>query len=138
MRLHGRSVDLEMLATLAVLVSGSVIRFAPTAFARDAKFGWWTVTLSPIPLVVWNILWVIMANPSDGARRPITLVIGGLAGALILLGITEILKKPAATQGASPSPNVEQKNESGPNIYAPDNKGIITPEDLERKITAKP
>jgi hypothetical protein len=117
-----------ILAAIAMMITAGAVGIAPVAAARDAKSGWRITILSPIPLVIWNILWVIMANPSDGARRPITLVIGGLAGALIMLGVTEMIKKPAVAQGVSPPPNVEQKNENGPNIYAPDNKGIIAPD----------
>jgi hypothetical protein len=119
-----------ILATFAVLVTGAMLGFAPGIIDRSAKWGWWLVVVSPLPLLVWNILWVSMTNPPDGTRRSISLVVGAIAGGVILLGVTELLR---AQPQQSPSGNGASMSEpSGPasqppSISAPNNSGIIAP-----------
>ena len=73
---------------------------APSLIDR-ARHGWWSVLVAPLPLVVWNILWVTMSTPPDTVRRTVSIIVGGIAGALILLAATEMLKHPASAQPSS-------------------------------------
>jgi hypothetical protein len=125
-----------MVGTIASLVSGSLVSVAPSAINRAPKLGWWLVVLAPLPLVIWDLLWVIMGNPPEHIRRALSLTIGALAGAVMLLGATEMLKRPANAQpevapgqpsvaGYSGNGNTNAPNNNG--IIAPNNSGIIAP-----------
>ncbi len=113
-----------ILAAIAFTVASAVFGVAPGIIDRTPKFGWWLLTLSPLPLVVWNILWFIMADPPDGTRRSITLAIGAIAGAVILLGVSELLHGQPSSKSDGP---MSTKPTSPPSINAPNNSGIIAP-----------
>ena len=113
-----------MVAAIAILITGSMIGVAPSVIDRAPKLGWWLVVVAPLPLVIWDILWVIMVNPPDNTRRALSLIIGALAGAVMLFGVTEMLKRPASAQTVTPGqPSVSGNG----NTNAPNNSGIIAP-----------
>jgi hypothetical protein len=118
---------------IATLVSGGLISVAPSILERSPQRGWWCLILTPLPLVIWNIMWVIMSNPPDTMRRATSIVIGAIAGALILLAATELMKQPSNSQSlplkpvnapgsASPQVNVT----GGGNVTSVDQRGGIT------------
>jgi hypothetical protein len=87
-----------ILASLATLVAGSMIGVAPTIIDRTPQLGWWCVILAPAPLVVWNIMWIFMTNPPVNLSRTVSIVIGAIAGAVILFGTNEFLRTSAKAQ----------------------------------------
>jgi hypothetical protein len=56
--------------------------------------------LSPIPLAAWTFSWVLMAHPSDGWRRTIAIIVGGMVGAAVFLGAAELWHGQVAAQPA--------------------------------------
>lgn len=115
----------EMLAAFAILMSGAMISVVPAYIDHPSSLGWWLFVLSPVPLVIWDIAWVLVANPPDTVRRIISTVIGALAGAVMLFGVTEMLKHPASAQ---PPNNQSGGTSSGSTTSVPDNKGIVAPD----------
>jgi hypothetical protein len=114
-----------ILSGIAILVTGSMIGIAPSLIDRAPRLGWWCVILSPLPLIIWDVMWILMANPPDSWRRSISLIIGALAGAVILYGVSELLRSPASAQSPSSgppaigTPSVEQNNQGAPNFNVP-------------------
>jgi len=118
-----------ILAAIAIGITGAMTGIAPSIIDRAPQRGWWLVVLAPVPIILWNILWIIMANPPDNIRRTLSVIIGAIAGAVILLGATEIMKGPAKAQ--LPPDKGSNITESGPSttgstLNAPNNSGIVT------------
>jgi hypothetical protein len=87
-----------ILFAIAAMIAPVTASMAPTLIDRSPRGAWWCIILAPAPLIAWNIAWVVMSNPPDNIRRTATVVIGAVAGALILLGVTELLRRPADAQ----------------------------------------
>jgi hypothetical protein len=88
-----------------------------------------------------------MSNPPDNVRRGASIVIGAITGALILLGTTEMMRRPADAQTPTPTPTppptFQQNNPGGTgnqqfnapggtiNVHppppSPHNSGILAP-----------
>ena len=56
---------------------------------------------SAMPLGVWLMAWSILAAPPDHWRRTFAVLIGGILGAVIAFGASELLHGPARAQPAS-------------------------------------
>lgn len=106
---------------IAALMSSVVGGCATSIIDRSPRRGWWSIILAPLPLVIWDILWVVMSNPPDNVRRGVAVVIGAITGAAILFGANEMLKRPAGAQ----TPQATTPT-APPSINAPNNQGIVT------------
>ena len=64
---------------------------------------WVWVMASSLPLVIWTVMWVEMSNPTDGWRRAVSLIVGGIAGATLFVGATELWHQRAQAQQPPPA-----------------------------------
>jgi hypothetical protein len=82
--------DWSILAGFAAVLSGAAIAYAIQMRAeRRYPAAWIWFMLTPTPLTAWTLVWAIMGSPPDGWRRAISILVGAVAGAAILLGATE-------------------------------------------------
>jgi len=95
-----------ILLAIALALSGAMSGYTPMLLDRSSKLGMWCIISAPLPLVVWDLMWVVMANPPDSWRRILSILIGAIAGAAILFGASEMWHNAQAqpsptTQGSS-------------------------------------
>jgi hypothetical protein len=95
-----------ILFSIVTLVAGGMVGMAIQMRAERRFSGAliWIMGAS-IPLVLWTLAWANMANPSNGWRRSISVVIGAVAGAVLLGGATELFHSRANAQSNSAQGN---------------------------------
>ncbi len=96
----------------------------------------WALVIAPLPLVAWVLMWSLMQSPPDQYRRPLAILIGAVAGGLIMYGATELLHgKPAKAQGIPAEAAASKATVSGgDNVFSVGQIGGIT----ARTVTINP
>ncbi|HVC60860.1 MAG TPA: hypothetical protein VND19_10930 [Acetobacteraceae bacterium] len=84
-----------ILLAIACLPSAFMVPLTIAKVTDAPRAAWWGLLLSVMPLIAWDIAWAIMAHPSDGWRRVISLAIGAIVGAIVLLCVTELVHEHA-------------------------------------------
>jgi hypothetical protein len=93
-----------ILFTVAALLSGACVPMAIQMRAEQKyQTAWVWVMASSLPLVIWTVMWVEMSNPTDGWRRAVSLIVGGIAGATLFVGATELWHQRAQAQQPPPA-----------------------------------
>jgi hypothetical protein len=91
-----------------------------TMIGIHADVGWWWVMVSPLPLVVWNVAWLIMAKPKRGLALAISGAVGMTTAAVVVFAIVGMSSSAANAQSTGGgSPTIQQNNQGVPNFNVP-------------------